>query len=142
VSEINRIADKFLREYLGQNPEAELHRVVCPCKRDEIVEDSLESATEFVHKLQQLQARGLVDSRIEVSEPTTVNILRVVRKRHPIQPAFLVGFRRDGKAVWGYENRFAWAMSPDRADEVVRMLRAQGTEAFTMAAPDPNKGSL
>jgi hypothetical protein len=141
VSEINRIASEFLAKYLSKNPSVELHRVVCPCKH-EIVEDSRESATEFVHKLQQ-RARGLVDSRIEVSEPTTVNILRVVRKRHPIQPAFLSGFKkRDGRAVWTFDNRLALSLSRDKAESLLAILKGYGFECFVLPAPELRHGTL
>jgi hypothetical protein len=137
--EISRIASKFLQKYLSEHPHMEFHKVVCPHKRDEVL-DSHEAAAEFL--MQHLQSRGSVDSidseRIEITEPSSVIILR---KGRPVR--FLAGFRhRDSKPVWCYDARLAAAVSADKAEEFVKALRIQGVETFTMPAPEPWKGSL
>jgi hypothetical protein len=139
VSEINLLAEKFLREYMSKNALVEFHRVVCPAKRYE-VHDAHETAEEFLEQVQSLQNKGHVDSeqRIEVTEPSSVIILR---KGRPL--LFLAGFRhRDSKPVWCYDARLAAAVSADKAEEFVKALRSCGVETFTMPAPEPNKGSL
>jgi hypothetical protein len=87
VSEINLLAEKFLREYMSNNASVEFHRVVCPAKRYE-VQDAHETAEEFLKQVQD----STESERIEVSEPTSVIILRVCQ-RH--LPAFLVGWEVD-----------------------------------------------
>ena len=97
--ELSRIASEFLREYLQQNPHAQFHPVQCPSRAHDIVEDSEETAAEFVNQIQQLQSRGLISSdRIEITEPTS---LIIHRKGRPVQ--FLAGFRqRDSSRAFRY----------------------------------------
>ncbi len=145
-NDIGKIASEFLREYMSNNASVEFPKVVCPSRAHDIVEDSHETAAEFVDKIRQLKSRGLIDpstsERINVTETGLVNILRVVKKGRPIQPAFLVGFRRDGRAVWGYQNRLALAMSPEKADEYLERLKEFGFECFVLPAPEVKHSSL
>jgi len=97
--EMNRVAAKFLGEYLAQNPSAEFPRVCCH-KHMPDAGYSQETAAKFVEQVQ----GSMEPERIEVSEPTSVIILRVCQKNRPIQPVFLAGFRhRDSKPVWCYD---------------------------------------
>jgi hypothetical protein len=138
--EVSRIASKFLHEYLRQNPQAQFHPVQCPSRTHDIGEDSEQTAVDFLSRIQQLQSRGPIDSeqRIEITEPSSVIILR---KGRPVR--FLAGFRhRDSKPVWCYDARLAAAVSVHQAEELVKALRIQGVETFTMPAPEKRYGSL
>jgi hypothetical protein len=131
--EINRIAEKFLHQFLQQNPQVESPRICCShTKRD--ASYSHEAAEQFLQQVQD----SVESDRIEVTEPTSVIILR---KGRPVQ--FLAGFRhRDSKPVWCYDARLAGAVSADEAEEFVKALRSRGVETFTMPAPEKRYGSL
>jgi hypothetical protein len=134
--ELNLIASEFLREYLDQNPDAQLPGVRCQGHAPDH-SYSEETAIKFLQ-----QAQESVD-RIEVSEPQSLIILRVCHNRRPVQPAFLAGFRRrDTRPVWCYEARLALVVAATEVEALVKTLRARGIEVFTMPAPEPHKGSL
>lgn len=138
MSEINRIASEFLREYMrNHDASAEFHRVIRPHERSE-GRDFDETAAEF---LAQVQSQGSVSSdRIDVSDtPSSFVILRVCSKK---LPRFLAGTRKDGKEIWTFDARLAAAVPPDRAEEFVTALRSHGVETFTMPAPEPHSRSL
>ena len=135
MSEINRVAEKFLREYLSANPSAEFHKLVCPSKRYEI-HDSHETAVEF---LQQVQSQFVESERIEISEPASVVILRVCPKH---LPAFMAGTRRNGKLVWTYHSYLANVCSQKEAATISKALEEQGISVFLLPAPETRPWSL
>lgn len=134
MTEINRIASEFLRQHMSNDPSVEFHKLVSNAKVDEI-HDPHEAAVNY---LQSIQSQDPIESeRILVSEPTRVNILRVVKKGHPIQPAFLNGFRkRDQEPVWTFDQRLACVVSRDKADELLGTLKGYGFECFILPAPE------
>ena len=134
MSEINRIAEKFLREYMSNNASVEFHRVVCPAKRYE-VQDAHETAEEFLKQVQD----STEAERIEVSEPTSVIILRVCQ-RH--LPAFLVGTRRDGKLIWTHSNLLASVFTREQGENISKALEEQSIQNFLLPAPEIRHGSL
>ena len=135
MSEINRIAAEFLARHLHENPEAQLHRLVCPVRRYQIL-DSHETAVEF---LAQVEDQGITSERIEVTEPETVIVVRSC-PRH--LPRFLAGTRRDGVLIWAHELRLAKVFTQEEAPEVVKALEAQRISVFVLPAPEPRPWSL
>jgi hypothetical protein len=134
-SEINRIAEKFLRDYMTNNASVEFHKVVCPSRRHEI-HDSHETAVEF---LQQVQSQFVESERIEISEPASVVLLRVCPKK---LPAFLAGTRRDGRLVWSYHNHLACVFNREDGEKVSKGLEEQGIPNFVLPAPEVRHTSL
>jgi hypothetical protein len=110
------------------------------CARRYEIHDTHETASEFLTQI----AHGSGESeRIDVSQTVVVNILRVVRKGHPVQPAFLAGFRkRDGKPIWVFEARLACALPADKADAFLQVLKQYGFECFVLPAPEEKHSSL
>jgi hypothetical protein len=136
--EMNRIAAKFLNEYLQQNP-TEKFSPVCCHKQTPDVDYSHEVAAKFLEQFQD----SVEPERIEVIEPTAVIILRVCEKRRPVQPAFLAGFRRqDNRPIWCYDSRLACVVVLDEAEQIVNALKNHGFEIYTLPAPEPDRGSL
>jgi hypothetical protein len=135
LSEINRVAEKFLRDYMTNNASVEFHRVVCPHQRYE-VQDSHETAVEF---LERVQSQFVESERIEISEPASVVILRVCPKK---LPAFLAGTRKDGKLIWTHHNHLACIFNREDGEKVSKRLEEQGIPNFILPAPEVRHGSL
>jgi hypothetical protein len=134
-SEINRIAETFLREYMTNHASVEFHKVVCPSRRYEI-HDSNETAVEF---LQQVQSQFVESDRIEVSEPASVIVVRAC-PRH--LPPFLAGTRRNGKLVWTYHSYLANVCSQKEAATISKALEDQGISVFLLPTPETRPWSL
>ena len=133
--ELNKIASKFLRDYMANNTSVEFHHVVSPTKRFEPM-DSHETAEEF---LQQVQSQFAESERIEISEPVSVVILRVC-PRH--LPAFLVGTRRDGKLIWTHHNHLASVFTREQGEKISKALEEQSIHNFVLPAPEVRHSSL
>jgi hypothetical protein len=128
LSEINRIASEFLKEWMQNHGSVEFHKVVCPHKQDDIV-DSHETATNFLMQHLRAQATDSVESdRIEVTEPESVVLLRVCPR--PL-PAFYAGTLR-GKLIWTYDARLAKVFERDEGQEFVKTL--EGIQVFFLPA--------
>jgi hypothetical protein len=134
-SEINEIAERFLREYMQNCGSVEFHKVVCPTRRYEI-HDSHETAVEF---LQELQIQFVESERIEISEPVSVVVLRVCPKK---LPAFLAGTRRDGRLIWTHHNHLACVFNREDGEKVSKRLEEQGIPNFVLPASEVRHGSL
>jgi len=136
TNELNRIAENFLRDHMAKNASVEFHKVVCPTRRYEVV-DSHETAESL---LSQIQSQGSVTSdRIEVSEPTSVIILRVCPKK---LPAFLAGTRKDGKLIWTHDNHLACVFNREDGEKASKRLEEQGIPNFILPAPEVRHSSL
>jgi len=135
VSEINRVAEKFLRDYMSNNASVEFHKVVCPTRRYDIA-DSHETAAEF---LEQVQSQAVASDRIEISEPVSVVIVRVCPKK---LPAFLAGTRRDGKLIWTHHNHLACVFNREDGEKASKRLEEQGIPNFILPAPEVRHSSL
>lgn len=135
MSEINRIAAKFLLEHLERNPETCLHQVSCPVRRYEVV-DSHETAVEF---LQQLQSGNVKSQRMNITDTAPVVIRRVCLR---YMPAYLAGTRRDGKLIWTHHPHLASTFNPDEAAKVAKYLEDQNIPNSILLVPESRHGSL
>jgi len=89
--------------------------------------DPDEACTSFLEQVQATET-----DRIEISEPTTVIVVRVCLKR---LPKFLAGTRKDGKLVWTYHNHLAAVFNRDDGEVVSKRLQEQGIQNFIQPAP-------
>jgi hypothetical protein len=124
VSEINRIAERFLREYLDKNPSVEFNKVM-HAMRLCATEYYDEAAEDFLTQVQSEYAE-----RLEISEPTSVIISRACPRS---LPAFLAGVRRE-KLIWTYHQHLAHVFQRNEASAVSKMLEAQSIPNYSLPA--------
>src|SRR5260370_570384 len=127
MSEINRIASEFLREYLQRNPTGYFPRVCCSEHKTD---------TSYSHEVAEKFVQTVESDRIEVFEPTSVMILRVCQRN---LPKFLAGTRKDGKLVWTHQNHLACIFNREDGDTVSKRSDEQGISNLLMPAPEPHR---